>query len=453
MSGIDNYLHKKPTLDQFATEKVNVINCGLLGDYVGDKYEISSYVTEELLAMPKYKKTTFKNSVFLSAYLPTQGEVVFEIVYEKNSVNNTAMATIYVLENEYKVNGYLQNTLKTKLSVYVDDLDGFIEKSYVKFNVLNDKLGDGKNYKVQADPNLQGYISAKKQFTGLLKQLTQDQYLKIYKSYFEQKLKLIKGLNNDFSNNLLDKFNAEYAKIEKYFLQNKDYKSLSELLDKCFEDVYGLNPNLKDQEKEYREKILPLIIQFSNSAETLIENAKPKAITKLKKDDKEKVEKIQQEVKAKQQVKSAEKQKSAEVPVAKPKAVEKPKASEKADTSKSIESVFKDLKSIRKELSQTKESFSNDKIVATEKLVLNEKQDVIKDGGSAKDIIEHLQTIKAQEQEKADVKPAMNKQQPKQAMPTPEKDNKQNDPFAALNEKFGRESRGGDEFELLNGRF
>lgn len=357
MNNKDIYLHKNETQDNYTTEKINVICNGLLGEYIEGNYVIPSVIADELLDLPKYKKSTFKNSVFVTSFLPTHGELVFELIYEKNTSNNTAKATIYVLENEYKVNGYLQNTVKTKLKSYIDDLDGFIEKSYEKFKISVNE-GDSKTYKITDDPNLQGYVSAKKQFSNALNQLTEDKYLNLYKSFFEQRLTLLKELNNPFTKSVLDKFNLEYQKIEKFFLQNKDYKALSELLDKCFEDMYGVNPNFKDQEKEYREKILPMILIFSQQAETLVQKSTPKAISMLNKPDKEKVEQIKEEVKkVEEKAKSEEKVVEPKTPAKQPeKAKEKPQAEIKSEKSSdsTVKNIAKDLEHLRKTINEAK---------------------------------------------------------------------------------------------------
>ncbi len=307
MANAVEYIHNIPSQDDFTTEKINAVNNGLLGEYVDGNYVISRLIADELISCKKTKKSTFKNSVFCTCYLPAYGEIVFEIVYEKNTSNNTAKASIYVLENEYKVNGYLQNTIKTKLTEYVDDLDGFIEKSYQRFNV-GFETGEGKDYKVTDDPNLQGYVVAKKQFMQSLNKLTEEKYMGIYKSFFEERLKLLKSLNNPFSKAVLDKFNLEYQKIEKYFLQNKDYKALSELLDKCTEDIYGVNTNFKEEEREYREKILPIIIAFSQKAEEIFAKATPKAMESLKKNDREKIDQINMEINKVKKEKANQKQ-------------------------------------------------------------------------------------------------------------------------------------------------
>ena len=129
-------LIRENTLDNFATERIDTIANGLLGTYNDQGvYEISDAVKEELTKLTKYKKTTFNNSLFCVVNRPGIGELVFKIDYEKNTHDNIAKATMYVLENLYKVNGYLQNTIKTEIAEYVGQLDDFIEKSYKQFNI------------------------------------------------------------------------------------------------------------------------------------------------------------------------------------------------------------------------------------------------------------------------------------------------------------------------------
>ncbi len=358
----DEQICNIPSQDQFTTQKISVIDNCLLGEYIDDRYVISQSVANELIACKKIKKATFRNSVFSSCYKPEYGEIVFEVVYEKNTATNTAKATIYVLENEFKVNGYLQNTIKTALSSYTDSMEGFIEKSYSKFNInISNSTGEGKEYKNTNDPNLDGYIVAKKQFLLNVGKLTSDKYMSLYKEFFEERLKLIKRLNNEFTNSVLKKFNLEYQKIEKYFLQTKDYKALSELLDKCFEDLYGVNPQLLDQEKEYREKILPIIILFSQKATNIFANAAPKALDTLNTVDKSKVNKIRKELNEYQNT-----------------MVENKKLStEKTASENKVKSLMEELNKIKSGLNKETPKSSKSDIAAEKPTAFNEKAKIV----------------------------------------------------------------------------
>ena len=333
------------TLDGFASEKINTISNRMLGeiDKAGN-YVISQPIKDELLKLTKFKKTTFNNSIFCVVNRPGIGELVFKVDYEKNSKDNVAKATIYLLENSYKVNGYFQDTIQTKIGEYTGSIDGFIENSYNTFNIstkwdeddVKEDVGDVvvNNYE---------YLTAQKQFLESLNKLTVDRYNKIYEEFFTDKLKVINSLGNNFSKAVLEDFRNEYAKIERFFLSNKDYKALSELLDICIErNRLGKEPITPEEiarekeEKEYFEQIKLSIEQFTRQAERIRENAVEKAKNRLNEQEQQKLQEI---VKPKvEQAKEAEEpakapaEKKPEKPKAQPKQAEKPKPVAKPKT-------------------------------------------------------------------------------------------------------------------------
>lgn len=290
---------KQETQDEFATEKINVISNCLLGNYdqEGD-YVIPQSIVSELVKVKKVKKSVFKNSVFCSAFVPGYGEVVFEVTFQKNTVKDLAMSELYVLENEYKVNGYIQNTIRTKISAFTDKLEGFIENSYQNFNIRlkNDDESGVKEFKITDEIYTLDYISAKRNFNLNMAKLTKKEYNKLYKEYVTARLELLKGLKTPFSQTILERFNQEYSKIEKFFLQTENYKAVSELLDKCIEDVQSTNPLFAKQEQEFAEKSKPIIEEFSKRANEIAVKAHPKAVGDLSKADRLKNEELEQEM-------------------------------------------------------------------------------------------------------------------------------------------------------------
>ena len=265
-----NKVSNTTSQDNFATEKVNVISNCLLGDYVDEQYFISDEIKKELVNVKKVKKSVYKNSVFCSSFVAGYGDVVFEVTFQKNSVRNMAKAELFVLENEYKINGYIQNTIRTKIAEYTDEIEDFIEKAYKYFNIsLTDSEG-GKVYDLKEDISVNSYINAKKSFNLNMAKLTSKNYNKLYKNYVTARLKKLKEMeNNPFAQSVLNKFNGEYSKIEKYFLKDNNYKALSELLDKSIEDCSGINPNFKNQEKEVMEQLTPIVDDFSRQADDI----------------------------------------------------------------------------------------------------------------------------------------------------------------------------------------
>lgn len=289
---------KDISIESSTVEQASIVGSRLLGRYnVKNEYVIAPAIVEELYTASKLKKTTFRNSVFCTSYMPEYGELTFEVVYEKNSQNNTAKATMFLLEKEYKVNGYYQNTIKTKIGDYVADLNDFIQNSYVEFNINVAPVGSGKVYNVAEDNKLQGYLLAKNQFNTLIADFSSVECAHVYEAFFTQRLELLNKLGSEFSKEVLERFKKEYAKIEKYFLSSKDYKALSELLDKCLEDVSGINPKWAEQEKEYKQKMLPIILMFVDQMNTINANASKKARNAMKRKDRDKIDLIAEQEK------------------------------------------------------------------------------------------------------------------------------------------------------------
>ena len=110
----DKRLYHKLTQDNYVTEKIDVIHNNLLGSYNDDgKYIIAPIIVDELIKLPKTKKTAFGNSIFCVGNLLGYRELVFELMFSDKTQDNNAAATLFVLEEVDKINGYLQNTLKT----------------------------------------------------------------------------------------------------------------------------------------------------------------------------------------------------------------------------------------------------------------------------------------------------------------------------------------------------
>ena len=294
----EKQLEKTKSLDNFTTEKINVITNCLFGDYVEGEYVIPDEIKKELLEDKKVKKSVYKNSVFCNAYIVGYGDVVFEATFQQNTVKNVAKAELFVLENEYRVNGYIQNTIRTKIAEFIDVIDNFIEKAYEHFNISVTEDEDVKKYDLKEDISLNAYINAKKNFNLNMDKLTVKDYNKLYKKYVTARLERLKKRKGGFSGQVLDRFNSEFAKIEKYFLRDGNYKAVSELLDKCIEDCVGVNPNFKKEEQEMFADLTPLVEEFSREAADIAEAMHDKALKGLNKPDKEKINQLDERINA-----------------------------------------------------------------------------------------------------------------------------------------------------------
>lgn len=292
----DINLTKDETFDGYVTEKISVIKNDLLGDYnENGKYIINEKVILELLKLEKNKRSTFNNSIFCTSYMPGYGEITFELELKKQG--NNGIAVIYVLEKVDKINGYIQNTIKTQIAIYKDVLTpDFIDRSFEGFNIK--KNDDQEQKELNPDDfksSLNTYIGARKHFMDLLDNATADDYNDMYQQYFNQRIAILKEDGSEYAKLVLKNYSAEYEKIKDYFLKNEgavDYKALNELLDKCFEDVNGLDPKNREKEEELKKKMIPYLHALMMQAQAINQKGKEKVVKKAKANEKQKLEQI-----------------------------------------------------------------------------------------------------------------------------------------------------------------
>lgn len=285
---------RKITQDDFVTEKNDIIKNNLLGIYdENNEYHISSQIVEELIALEKLKKSSFGNSVFCVGNLLGYGEIVFEVVYNNKSDNDNAQAFLFVLENVDKINGYLQNTIRTQIAHFSSDMGNFVAESYKKFNIIGTLGDEGREKKSLDEMSLDdSYILAKKAYSLLLDKLVDEKVLDAYGKYFTARLATLTKFDNPYTNEVLSKFNEQYTLIHGVFLQQKNYKTLNELLDKCLEETSGTNPNFTQFESEFNQAIKPDLDKFISSVESINEKSEDKAIDMLEKNDRDKMKEI-----------------------------------------------------------------------------------------------------------------------------------------------------------------
>lgn len=289
---------RKNTQDNYVTEKFDVIENNLLGTYDEDgEYVLAPQIIQELLKLKKVKKSTFGNSVYCISNLLGYGELVFELVFDEKTRNKkSASATLYLLEDVYKINGYLQNTMKSRIDEYNHSVDDFIEETYKYFNISSDEEDDDSEVlekKLDEDLNdNSSYILAKKQFSLMLYKLTGDKILDAYGKYFTARISALTKIDNGFSRAVLESFNHQYELIQNVFLKEKNYEVLNELLDKCIEEKSGLNSQFIIEEQEFANKVQPALETFINSVENINDKFENRAINALNKDDMTKVKTI-----------------------------------------------------------------------------------------------------------------------------------------------------------------
>lgn len=268
------------TVDEYTTEKCDVIANKLLGDYNANGiYVINKKVAEELLNTKKIKKESFNNEIFCTTKTSSGRIVDFDISFKKNSQSNMAVAELYVLEGVPKQGGRMMNVLKTPIAKFTQEITpNFVDLALAKFNVGVDASDEGQEMKEVDDI----YISKRTTLLGYLDKMTADNYNIVYEDFFTQRINLLKSMNNAYSKKILAIFNEEFNKVSDMFLIDKkhkkvtNFKAMNELLDKAFEDLSGLE-QYSEQEKMYKEKILPILAMFIQGAER-IESSSMKSV-------------------------------------------------------------------------------------------------------------------------------------------------------------------------------
>ena len=265
------------TFDEYTTEKLDIVQNKLLGDYNANGiYVINKKISAELLDLKKIKKESYNNEIFCTAVTNSGRIIDFEIEFKKNSASKLAVAELSVLEGVPKQGGRMMNIIKTPIGKFTGEITpDFVDKALAKFKVVVNATDEGQDRKDVDDE----YIVKRNMLLNYLDQMTQESYNIIYEDYFTQRINLLKQVNNSYTKKVLAIFNDEFNKISDYFLLDKktkkvtNYKAMNELLDKAFEDLSGLS-EYEEQEKMFREKMLPILGIFVAGAERIDSSSK-----------------------------------------------------------------------------------------------------------------------------------------------------------------------------------
>ena len=288
------------TLDSYITERVDVHQNALLGDYdKAGKYYINENIVEELLKMKKIKKSTYNNSMFCVSNNLGIGELVFEVHYNKKVNNGIASAEIFLLENIYKVNGYYSNTLKTSLGRFEESVQGFIDKSYKFFNISLIDEDDGREEVVDLNDLPYPYILAKKQYENTIFRNMEDHIYEAYEDFYQKKLEVLKEQNTSFADGVIKQYEEELKDARARFLttdQDNNAKAVNELLDKAVEIKVDDPVTTKENVQDYIEEIGKSTTKLAQEYEEAKENGQRKVKKQMPKREYEYVVKMQDDL-------------------------------------------------------------------------------------------------------------------------------------------------------------
>lgn len=269
------------TFDEYTTEKLDVVKNKLFGDYnAKGVYVINKKVSAELLNMKKVKRDSYNNEVFCSAMTNSGEKIDFGVTFKKNTESQLAVAELYVMESIPKQGGRMMNVKKTTIGKFSDKLTpDFVDRALKQFNIELNAEDLGQEVKEIDDE----YIVKRNMLLGYLDKMSEDSFDIIYEDYFTQRVNMLKSVDNKYTRKVLGIFNEEFDKISDYFLLDKktkkvlNYKAMNELLDKAFEDLYGLDEYAKE-EKDFKERMIPILGLFISGAARIEDEAKKKVL-------------------------------------------------------------------------------------------------------------------------------------------------------------------------------
>lgn len=237
--------------------KLETITNRLLGNYVDSTYTIDKIISAELATMPKVITSDFNGKIFAESDT-NSGKFTFEISFD---IENR-FANLYILERIVKANGYIVNTLRTLVSSVRCVSADMTEKAKKAFHVVT----DGEVLSMSNYPNISTELNVKSRAN----QRYMAKIDELYGKLFVAKMSALNQQKDDFCDAVLDNFNDEHNKIEDYFLKDKNYKALCDLLQANVYMISGTSEQFVTQEQHLNNMLLVDINRFVLGAENIM---------------------------------------------------------------------------------------------------------------------------------------------------------------------------------------
>lgn len=237
--------------------KLETITNRLLGNYVDSTYTIDKIISAELATMPKVIASDFNGKIFAESDTDS-GKFTFEISFD---IENR-FANLYILERIVKANGYIVNTLRTLVSSVRCVSADMTEKAKKAFHVVT----DGEVLSMSNYPNISTELNVKSRAN----QRYMAKIDELYGKLFVAKMGALNQQKDDFCDAVLNNFNDEHNKIEDYFLKDKNYKALCDLLQANIYMISGTSEQFITQEQHLNNMLLVDINRFVLGAENIM---------------------------------------------------------------------------------------------------------------------------------------------------------------------------------------
>ena len=200
-------------------EQIDVYDNLLLGDWLKNgEYKIEEPIKNELVAIPKYYTSAFGDNMFCETYdaIAEFGKLEFSLKIENNKPENGYItATLNLLEDIDRANGYYQNTNTGFVDSYVaKDTPSFVADCFAKFNIYQ-KKEDGFLKKANSSIDL---IVARKRELSELKQKLMPKLDVFFKKLVDKKMNALK--NSQVGQKIIDEFYGKGATITGFFIKD-----------------------------------------------------------------------------------------------------------------------------------------------------------------------------------------------------------------------------------------
>ena len=199
-------------------EQIDVYDNLLLGEWgKRGEYKIDELIRKQLLHMKKYYTSSFGDNMFCETYenVDEFGKIEFSVNLKNNTPKTGYMtATLNVLEDIDRANGYYQNTNTGLVEVY-SAIDGpsFVNDCFAHFHIYQrkeDGLLDKENPEVDE-------IVRRKKFLLQQKQKLMPKLDGYFKKLVDKKVKALK--ESKVGKEIVDKFYGDGATITGFFIK------------------------------------------------------------------------------------------------------------------------------------------------------------------------------------------------------------------------------------------
>ncbi len=230
-------------------QQIDIYQNAMLGDYAVDgEYVLPDEIADELLHSYKVITNNYENFIFAQTIRPIGEYGVAKFFITVSQVEDGLLATLTVVEPVHKMNKLITNAQSAQIASYIDKGgESFYYGMKKEFNIVDD------DFVVPSDADKFMYSLRRKQQRSAVWKRSLDDIEKTEKEIFEKRIKVLEKADNDYSKEVLSKFNTEFKKKEPFFKKAPNYNTcMNQLLDECMNTLAGRFPQ---QQIEVARKI------------------------------------------------------------------------------------------------------------------------------------------------------------------------------------------------------